>query len=209
MSEVRGIELGFTDERLHGSCHCCLIYDDEEQRRHIVPDFLAAGIAHRELVRYLTDGTPPEAIRGSLAARGVDVPAAEARGCFGVAEAQPAYCPSGRFEPEEMIETNKQRYVSAERAGFTATRICCEMTWALRDVAGAERLLEYEALLNTVDVAFRHFGMCQYDARRFDGATLYKVLQVHPYMVAHGQIVQNPYYVRPEEILPALRRGPA
>jgi hypothetical protein len=47
--------------------------------------------------------------------------------------------------------------------------------------------------------------MCQYDARRFDGATLYKVLQVHPYMVAQGQLVQNPYYVKPDEFLASLR----
>jgi hypothetical protein len=43
--------------------------------------------------------------------------------------------------------------------------------------------------------------MCQYDARRFDGATLFKVLQVHPYMVAQGQIVRNPFYLKPEEFL--------
>jgi hypothetical protein len=41
--------------------------------------------------------------------------------------------------------------------------------------------------------------MCLYDARLFDGATLFKVLQVHPYMIARGQIVRNPFYVRPEE----------
>jgi hypothetical protein len=82
------------------------------------------------------------------------------------------------------------------------------MTWALRETLGSERFLEYEAMLNTVSVPFPHFGMCQYDARRFDGATLYKVLQVHPFMVAHGQIVQNPFYVKPEEFLGALRRDP-
>ena len=69
---------------------------------------------------------------------------------------------------------------------------------------GVERLLDYEAAQG---LSFgRHFaGMCQYDARRFDGATLYRVLQVHRYMVAQGQIVQNPYYVRPEEFLASLR----
>jgi hypothetical protein len=41
--------------------------------------------------------------------------------------------------------------------------------------------------------------MCQYDARLFDGATLFKVLQVHPYIIAQGQIVRNPYYIKPED----------
>ncbi len=200
-----GIELGFTDERLRGACHCCLVYGAEDERTRIITEYLAAGIAHHEVVRYLTDGTPGDTVRAWLEEKGVDVRSAEASGTFGIGDAQPAYCPSGRFEPETMIAANRQRYVTAERAGFTATRLCCEMTWALRGMEGAERFLEYEALLNTVHVAFRHFGMCQYDARRFDGATLYKVLQVHPYMVAHGQIVRNPYYVGPEEFLATLR----
>jgi len=62
-------------------------------------------------------------------------------------------------------------------------------------------LLEYEMGLNAIQDAFPHVGMCQYDARRFDGAMLFKVLQVHPYMVAHGQIVRNPFYLKPEESL--------
>jgi hypothetical protein len=73
------------------------------------------------------------------------------------------------------------------------------MTWALKDIPGSDQLLEYEVLLNTVISAFPHTGMCQYDARIFDGASLFKVLQVHPFMIAHGQIVSNPYYIRPEE----------
>jgi len=41
-------------------------------------------------------------------------------------------------------------------------------------------LIEYEMMLNTVESDFPHSGMCQYDARLFDGATLFRVLQVHP-----------------------------
>jgi hypothetical protein len=47
--------------------------------------------------------------------------------------------------------------------------------------------------------------MCQYDARVFDGATLFRVLKVHPYMSAHGQIVRNPFYTRPEEFLKEVK----
>lgn len=200
-----GIDLGFTDERFKGACHVCLIYDHDDQRRRIVTEYLAAGIAQREVVRYFADGTPPETIRGWLLEKGVEVPAAEGSGCFGIMSAEAAYCPTGTFEPDGMIASNKARYVMAERSGFTGSRVCGEMSWALHGHAGSDRFLEYEALLNTVKVPFRHFGMCQYDARRFDGMTLYKVLQVHPYMVAQGQIVANPYYVKPEEYLARLR----
>jgi hypothetical protein len=93
------------------------------------------------------------------------------------------------------------RYATARKAGYRGSRACGEMTWALRSIPGSDRLLEYEALINTISETFPYFGMCQYDARLFDGATLFKVLQVHPYMVAQGQIVRNPFYVLPEEFL--------
>jgi hypothetical protein len=107
-----------------------------------------------------------------------------------------------------MIARNKQRYADAEESGFAGTRTTAEMTWALRGGAGYERFLEYEALLNTVTARIPFVGMCQYDAQRFDGATLFDVLQIHPYMVAKGQIVRNPYYTKPEQYL-AARRGTA
>ncbi len=38
---------------------------------------------------------------------------------------------------------------------------------------------------------------CQYDARRFDGATLFDVLKVHPMMIIRGQVVRNPFTSSP------------
>jgi len=100
-----------------------------------------------------------------------------------------------------MIDRAVQRYGIAKKAGFTGSRACGEMSWALKDIPGSDRLLEYEVLLNTITSSFPHNGMCQYDARLFDGATIFKVLQVHPYIIAQGQIVRNPYYIKPEDFL--------
>jgi hypothetical protein len=93
------------------------------------------------------------------------------------------------------------RYRKAQEAGYRGSRVTGEMTWALRNIPGSDRVLEYEAMINTIDESFPHWGMCQYDARRFDGATLFKVLQVHPFVIANGQVVRNPYYLKPEEYL--------
>ena len=62
-------------------------------------------------------------------------------------------------------------------------------------------------MLNTVVANFPHSGMCQYDARRFDGATLFKVLKLHPWMIVRGKIVQNPYYMSSEEFLEEFEAG--
>jgi len=181
------------------SCHVCLIYESEEQRQKIIAEYIAVGLRQGEVVRYFTDETSHETVRSWLSESGVELSEAEKTGSFAISKAEKAYCPDGKFEPQKMIDRSVNRYDQAEKAGYSGSRACGEMSWALRDIPGANHLLEYEVLLNTVTSTFPHSGMCQYDARLFDGATLFKILQVHPYMIAQGQIVRNPFYIRPEE----------
>jgi hypothetical protein len=36
--------------------------------------------------------------------------------------------------------------------------------------------------------------MCQYDLNKFDGGTLYDVLNVHPVVIVGGHLLRNPFY---------------
>jgi hypothetical protein len=192
--------LGFTEEFFPETCHICLIYENEAQRKKIISEYLMAGIRRGEVVRYFTDATTPETVRSWLLELGVDCAEVEKNDRFKIVRAEKSYCPCGHFDPREMIDRTLQRYDWARKAGFTGSRACGEMSWTLKGLPGSDRLLEYELLLNTVNNPFPHTGMCQYDARLFDGATLFKVLQIHPYMIAQGQIIRNPYYLKPEEV---------
>ena len=194
----------FAQEDFPECHHLCLIYDSEEQRRKIVSEYLAAGLKQGELVRYFADTTSTKEIRSWLLETGVELPKAEEDGAFGIADAESAYCPNGRFVPQEVIENMVSRYAMARKAGYRGSRACGEMSWALRDIPGADRFLEYEVRINTITETFPYIGMCQYDARLFDGATLFNILQVHPFMIAQGQIVRNPFYIKPEEFLAKL-----
>jgi hypothetical protein len=188
--------LGFTDEHFPESSHICLIYENDAERQKIVSEFMAAGLNRKERVRYYTDVTPPENIRSWLLAKGVEFSKAEERGDFTTSPAAGAYCPGGHFEPKETIERMLQGYQQLKKAGYCGVRTSGEMSWVHRGIPGSERWLEYESLINNVDTDFPHIGMCQYDARKFDGATLFKVLQLHPYIVAGGMVVRNPYYIK-------------
>jgi hypothetical protein len=190
------IPLGFTQELFPDCHHVCLIYDDEAQRRKIVSEYLAAGVKRGEMVRYFADTTAPEDIRTWLAEMGI---APRDDDSFRIIKAESSYCPSGSFVPQQVLDNMVSRYAMAKKAGYSGSRACGEMNWALRDIPGAERLLEYEIGINTIHEDFSYVGMCQYDARLFDGATLFNVLKVHPYMIAQGQILRNPFYTRPEE----------
>jgi len=198
------IDMGFTQEVLPECHHVCLIYDNEEQRRKIVSAYLAAGLKRGEFVGYFADATPREDVLAWLSETGTDFQKAEEDGVFGVIKAEVAYYPSGRFVPQEVLNKVAARYTMLRQTDYTGSRVASEMTWALRDIHDFDRLLEYEVGLNMITDPFPHIGMCQYDARLFDGVMLFKVLQVHPYMVAQGKIVRNPYYIKPEEFLAKL-----
>jgi len=199
------IQLGFTKESFPESGHICLIYDSEEQRQKIVSEYIAAGLRDGEKVRYFTDKTSPELIRSWLIEIGVELPEAEKKGTFSISNAENAYCPNGQFDPQAMIDGSVHRYDQIKNSGYSGVRSCGEMSWVFKDIPGSNRWMEYEALLNTVGGTFPHSGMCQYDARLFDGAALFKVLQLHPYMIAQGQIVQNPYYIKPQEYFAEIK----
>lgn len=203
-SPQRLVDMGFTQERFPAGTHMCLIFDEEEYRRKIVTEFLAAGLGNGEQVRYMTDVNSAEDVLSWFRDIGVEIPELKDGGPFVMFSAERAYCANGRFDPVETVERMKSRYHDADRLGYSGTRGAGEMSWALKGIPGSERLIEFEALINAASEKYHFLGICQYDARLFDGATLLNVLKVHPFMVAQGQIVRNPFYMRPEEFLKEL-----
>ena len=199
------LNMGFTNDHLPEGIHICLIFDREEERQKIVSEYMAAGLKQGEQVRYLTDTTPPENVRSWLLEIGVELPEAMDGGPFSISRAEDAYCPTGSFNPLEYIAAMPSRFNRSRAAGYHGMRSCGEMTWTMKSIPGSERLIEYEVLLTTVHSDYPFSGMCQYDARLFDGATLFNVLKVHPWMVVRGKIVQNPYYAAPQELTKEFR----
>lgn len=183
----------------HSDCmHICLIYDNDEQRRKIVSEYLAVGLRQGEKVRCGVDGLAPEIIRSWLLALGIELPEDMENGALSIFQAKNYYMANGQFDPKGLIKGITPRYHQLIKNGYRGVRSTSEMSWALKCNVGVDRLLEYEVLLNTV---YPNNGMCQYDARLFNGVELFNVLKVHPYMVAQGQIVNNPFYIRPEEFM--------
>jgi hypothetical protein len=195
------IDLDFTKDHFPEGIHMCLIYDRDDDRQKIVSEYMTAGLKQGEQIRYLTDTTAPEVVESWFLEAGVEFSEAGENPPLKIFSAENAYCPNGQFNPRELIPTLLPRYELAKKAGYTGQRSCGEMTWALKGIPGSDRLFEYEALLNTVVAHFPHSGMCQYDARRFDGATLFNVLKVHPWMIVRGKVVQNPYCISLQELL--------
>lgn len=197
-SEQHVSALGFTKKSFPTGTHMCLIYSDDDERREVIGRFLECGIVGKERVSYFADSLTPEEVREWLLKMGIQLPLEDA---FSILVAEETYCPDRRFVPDTMLHTLRTFYDRAMDAGYPSARISGEMSWALRGIPGSDRLMEYEALVNEVLVTHPVTAICQYDCNRFGGAAILDVLKVHPMMIVHGQVVQNPYYMKPSDLL--------
>jgi len=193
----QNIDLGFVPQLFQEGTHMCLIYKDDEEREKIISQYLLTGLLNYEKVSYFAFKARSEEIIESLKNAGVVVNEQN----LDVLNAQETYCPNGKFVPEEMLETLRQFYNTSIEKGYKSCRVSGEMHWALQQISGSERLMEYEALVNNVLVTHPVTAICQYDARKFSGELIIDCLKVHPYMIINGQVIENPYFMSPEEFL--------
>lgn len=193
------ISLGFTTETFPAGTHMCFIYNNEDERREVMARYLESGIQQDEYTFYLVHKVSPDEFREHMSSYGINLPKKPAPGQMDILSAADTYMPDRTFLPDRMLDTLKNAYTNGIKNGFTGARAMGEMEWALEGMPGSDRLIEYEAKINTITGEYPCTAICQYDARRFDGATLFEVLNVHPMMVVRGQVVRNPYYMPPEE----------
>lgn len=197
----RMVSLGFDPEPWPAGTHMCMIFDDDEERREIIAKYLQSGFEGDEMVRYFVDTQSPDELKKSLRDDGgISPDRLDGRQCA-ILDAGATYCPDGTFEIDRMLGVVAERYHQSIQEGYVGARGTAEMTWSTRGRPGSENLVEYEARGNILVREAPTTLVCQYDARVFDGATLYGILCVHPAMIVHGQVLRNPYYVEPEVFL--------
>jgi hypothetical protein len=194
----RQVSLGFTPDLYPEGTHICYLYDDDEERKRFMSAFVSSGIDEQEAVTYLADAAP-DALERAIEALGIVRPAQGEQDHFTIASAVETYCPGGRFVPQTMIDRLRELYSHNHAAGYAGTRVTGEMTWALHDIPGSDRLIDYEGQVNNVVKTHPVTVLCQYDTRKFDGATIFELLNVHPMMIVHGQLMRNPFYVPPDQ----------
>jgi hypothetical protein len=188
----------------HGN-HICSVYANEEEQIAVAASYIADGLGRGD--RCLYAGYSPQALqrfRAALAALGVDVAAAEARGALWLCTKEQAHLQDGVFDCQRMLRMLNDGVEQALDAGFAGFRTCGDMSWLLCNAAGSEQVIEYEALLNRFFENVRALGMCQYDMHRLPDMLLNGALATHSSVVVDGRHVDNPSY-RPA----AEQLGPA
>ena len=161
--------------------------------------FFASGLSQGEKGLSIVDTVAPHDLRQALRSMGINL---EDDGrMFATAENDAAYCPGGSFQPDTLLAGVAAFCNQARDEGFAGGRVSGDMSWAVRNGVGTSDLLKYEVKATDYVKTCPCIAVCEYDARKFDGATLMDVLSVHPVMIVRGQAVKNPYYVPAKEFL--------
>lgn len=202
-ADRRDVSFGLTEDRFSDGIHLCYVFNDDRERLRTMARFHAHGLSEGEKILCLIDAVTPDEMRKSMEEVGVDIGAAAKH--FIIADAESSYCRKGTFSPKSLLDDAVAFYEQARREGYAGARISGDMSWVLRHNTPIADLLEYEAnvfhYLKTAPLV----AVCEYDARRFDGATIMDVLSVHPAVMVRGQIVKNPYFVPPADFLETLK----
>jgi hypothetical protein len=115
------------------------------------------------------------------------------------------YLSDGSFSTDAMLEFWDSAVGGAFEHGFDFSRAAGEMTWALRDAPGVENLIGYESELNRVTSSHPVVVLCLYDLDLFSGEVVINVVKTHPQVLVQGVLVENPYYLAPDEFLRSAR----
>jgi len=181
--------------------HLCCLYETEEEHRALLTPYLRQGLELGEKVLYIVDAYTAETVLDYLRYDGVEVKPYLDSGQLNILTAKDAYMRDGIFNPDGMIELLRNETERALAEGYSALRVTGEMTWALRGLPGSERLIEYEAKLNTFFPGSKCLALCQYDRRRFNPDMILDVLATHPIAVVGTVIYDNLYYMPVAEFL--------
>jgi hypothetical protein len=177
--------------------HICAFYRGEEERDQIFLPYLREGLRAGDACICVLDSSDPDQVRVAL---GKDAQLESRR--MQLLSSEESYLAGGGFSPDTMMSFWVETAQATFDEGYEFMRAVGEMTWALRDMPGVDSLVAYEAELNRFLPKFPQTILCLYDLERFtNGELLIDILRTHPKVLMSRMVVDNPWYIEPDEFL--------
>lgn len=196
--------LGFVHDCFPVGVHICHIFSDDDERQDLLMKFLMSGVRNDESTNCFSDNVTMPVIEEMFEKQGVSHAEPFESGALTLNSGQDVYFQDGRFDPQRILAQLGQCYDASVKLGCAASRAIGEVPPRIQQMPGGERLVEYEAKVTRLLRTHPVTSVCQYDARAFDGSTIMEILRVHPLMVLRGSVIENPFFIPPEEFLKSL-----
>ena len=197
--EVLGLQLRVGD-------HICGFYRKPAERDDILVPFLVEGLKAGDKCTCVVDSCTPEDVLASMSEH-IEVDPYVSVCQLEVLDSYGTYLADGGFLPERMLkfwEAKARQNPGAERPGPDGpvpARNIGDMSWAHRDESVVSVLMGYESELNRIMSNFPQVNLCLYDLTRCSGDLIMDVLKTHPKALLGGMVIDNPYYLDPDEFL--------
>jgi MEDS: MEthanogen/methylotroph, DcmR Sensory domain len=202
MTTTDTVWTGIDDVSLPPGSHVCAFYRGAAARDRLLSAYFGTGLTAGDKCICIVDSADT-ASRLELLPHGPGQDALPGHQ-LDVHLPESTYLAGGRFTTSEMLTFWAENLVKAEIEGYSFCRLAGEMTWALRDVPGVENLVGYESELNRVTAGSSAIVLCLYDLDLFSGEVVVNIVKTHPQVLVQGILVENPYYVGPDEFLSSV-----
>ncbi|MDX6339606.1 MAG: eukaryotic-like serine/threonine-protein kinase [Streptosporangiaceae bacterium] len=186
--------------------HICGFYRQPSERDEILIPFLVEGLKAGDKCTCVVDSCTPGDVLASMSEH-IEVDPYVADRQLEVLDAYGTYLADGGFLPERMLrfwEGKARQSPGGERPrpdGPVRARNIGDMSWAHRDEGVVSDLMGYESELNRIMSNFPQVNLCLYDLTRCSGDLIMDVLKTHPKALLGGMVIDNPYYLDPDEFL--------
>jgi hypothetical protein len=196
------MEFGVPGVPLEPGDHICALYVSQTERDQIMLPFLRAGLQAGHKCFCVVDSSPTSQVLKDLGDDDATL-AALSEHQLELFTAGETYLRTRPFSTEGILDFLRENVqVAAAEGDYAFSRITGEMPWALHDLPDErEEFFRYEAELNRFAPQYPQAILCLYDLGHFGGGILLDLLRTHPKLVVSGQLVENPYYLSPDQYL--------
>ena len=196
--EALGLQLGVGD-------HICGFYRKPAERDDILIPFLVDGLRAGDKCTCVVDSCTPDDVLASMSAH-IEVGPYVSVCQLEVLDSYATYLADGGFLPARMLEFWAGKARQSPPGGTGVARNIGDMSWAHRSPGAVTELIGYESELNRIMANVPQVNLCLYDLTRCTGDLIMDVLKTHPKALLGGMVIDNPYYLEPDEFL-ASRAG--
>jgi PAS domain S-box-containing protein len=176
--------------------HPGMVYQTTAEKMSAIIPFIKEGLTKGGYCVYVADESTVGEVADALRASGIDVAEERERGCLHFLT-KLEYRRQPELKLEVMSEVVCGMIGQALGKGCAGLWLAVEMAWTLEPGVDHEKLLQWEALINTLQEESPAVGLCLYNRRRMAPPVLHAALLTHPQMVLGDQVHPNLYYEPP------------
>jgi hypothetical protein len=179
--------------------HICAFYRGREERDRLLVPYLQEGLRDGDVCICITGRADRRRLERSLL-DGCDETAPD---LLRMSDAEDTYLAGGSFSADRMLtfwgDVGRETF-EEQRRSFA--RAASDMSWAENVINGPliDDFMSYEAHATRYARAYPQVALCLYDLEKFRGDVIIPALKVHPKVFFGGMLLENPYYVDPDDV---------